>query len=313
MRTVAIITSLALTSAAFPEGEPTPTLAGSENGRFSVDTEWDGSVTLTEMTAPGEFAERWSVIRHPGVAPQDIHVSNDGRCVVLQDEMSEDDEHGKMLVFLGPEGEVLAEHDYADVLPEAETDLNMLWFGELAWREDARFFFLYEGAQFALVTAEMTTRLFDCATGERVAVDCAAGQAIRDELVERTRADLQGHYQHLGIVWAGLLKEPSLVPHLSEIIDAASGQPEDPEAAGAAAEAILSILGDKAVPVLMEHYPAPDAAVNAELARVLTEAGHPPKPDRTAWLLWLLLTGCTLLVVLAIGGIRALRRRNRKA
>lgn len=312
MRVVGPIAFLVIGSSALPQGEPTPTLAGSENGRFSVDTEWDGSVALTEMTAPGEFLERWSVVRRPGFAPQDIHVSDDGRSVVLQDEMSEDGEHGKMLVFLGPEGELLAEHDYADVLPEDEIKLDMLWFGELAWREDARFIFLNQGTQFALVTTHLTTRLFDCATGEPIPVDCAAGEAIRDELVERARADLHGHYQHLGIVWAGLLKEPSLVPDLGEIIDAASGQPEDPKAAGAAAEAILSILGDEGITIIMEHYPAPDEAVSAELARVLTEAGHPPKPDHPAWHLWLLLTGCTLLLVLAAGGVRALCRRSRE-
>ena len=153
-------------------GPPT-TQFKSKNGQYVLNVAWPKKKTLTlsKKTPTGEKEELWSRsyvdARWP---PHMAYVANDGQHVVLRDVHSGLG-RGKVLVFLGPKGNILRSYELADLLTKDQILSTLHTISSVWWSVPGWFALVNEQKQFAFVTHHGVIDCFDVATGERVALD----------------------------------------------------------------------------------------------------------------------------------------------
>jgi HEAT repeat protein len=230
-------------------GPPT-TQYESKNGQYVLDVGWPISKTLTlsKKTPTGKKEELWSRSYVDDTwPPHTAYVADDGQHVVLRD-VYHNLGYGKVLVFLGPQGNILRSYELADLLTQDQILDTLQTISSLWWSEPGWFSFLKDQKQFAFVTHCGIMDCFDVATGERVALDEKKRAEIRSRALGDTMPGLSSNesYEKTGAIeLCGALKAIEAVPELKSLL----ANPRS-DFQGCAARALISILKAKAVPLI---------------------------------------------------------------
>lgn len=283
-------------------GPPTPE-HWSANGQYVLKVQWGHQkadrMSLCQKTDKG-LLERWSRgfvdDRWP---PHRAYVANDGRHVVLRDQHANLG-HDKVLVFLGPDGNVIRSYELNGVITQKEAlnakhTVSSVWWSRPGWfslRESDR--------QFAFITHQGTIRCYDVATGDRLKVD----ERLRVQLIAEATAEMMPGLQaseprsrEAAACMLGVLEAKESVPALKKaLLDRAVTGSVTPGVSGksyeecgvqlAAAGALLRIQGEDAIPLVEEQMlsSGPDMQrrfleVLAELDRCGMELVKSPRTD----------------------------------
>lgn len=193
----------------------------SENGIYVLRVDDDRRTLTLKAKRQNGFALRWSIPFPQEHAPYEAHITDDGRFVVLQDEHGEVG-YGKVLVFLGATGNVLASYTLEDIITDAEildapSTISSVW-----WSSGGLFFFPAQQTQFAFVTAQGTIRCFDLASGRMLALGPQLKAQVRGEAIQKSRdllcSDDAGERIH-GAAVAAALGDKESIPALKRLLD----------------------------------------------------------------------------------------------
>jgi HEAT repeat protein len=261
---------LALSASGFPGGSPAARADSwrppkeehwSANRRFVLRVDWkQRTLTLKEKRENG-FLPRWSITFPQEDAPVEVSITDDGRHVVLRDVWHQVG-HGKVLVFLGPSGEVLNTFTLEQLLTAAEILDAPMSISSIWWSQEGLFFLHRRQTQYAFFTRKGTVRVFDLVMGQRVALTPETERAVRSEALRRVRKDLahsDPDRRMAAASQAGFLGDRSSIPTLrrllddrasggriSWVFDGQSGRYESHGVQYAAGEALLALLGSRA-------------------------------------------------------------------
>lgn len=191
--------------------------------------------------------------------PHCARVADDGRHVVLIDA------HGSLgfdevLVFLGPQGEVLHSYKLEEILTDKEILNAVHSVSSIHWSQHGWFVLRDRDRQFAFVTQIGTVRVFDTATGRRLPLTDQLRAQIVSEAIMDARLMLGADdpaEQMRGAVLLGVLNARAAVGELQQMLSAPSATApagarilgHDPNAGvqAAAASALLRITGQDAL------------------------------------------------------------------
>jgi len=258
----------------------------SDTGRFIVRVDIaKRTLALEEKTERGRVV-RWSV-RYPDTgadhgdpAPIAAYITDDGKHVVLRDVWGAVG-YGKVLIFLGPSGSVLASYTLRQLLTGDEIGNYVRSMASLWWSEDALFFFRPGQTEFALVTKQGTVRAFALATGRMLQLTPAQERAIRNQALATARKGLSSAepaHRMTGATMVGVLGDKGSVPRLKQLL-------EDWTYRGtrnsylfydvqvAAGGALAALLGAEAAPLLEAKLPKANPQMAQEWARLLGQIG----------------------------------------
>jgi HEAT repeat protein len=197
----------------------------------------------------GEKKELWSQSYTDDWPPHEAYIADDGQHVVLRDR------HyslgfGKVLVFLGPKGEILKSYELEDLLTQDQILITPHSVSSIWWSSPGWFSFLKDQQQFAFVTYHGAMDCFDVATGERAKLDEKKQEEIRDLALKEFMPLLKNdNYsfstRQSAVTMCGVLKAQEVVPELKKLL----ANPRN-GLQSSAAEALASILGIQAVPLI---------------------------------------------------------------
>lgn len=253
--------SLALCGAAFADiWRPAPTERASNDGRFVLKSDIkQRRLCLEEKTATGQL-QRWAIpypekdSRVP--APVYWHVTEDGNYVVLRDHWGGRG-YGEVLIFIGPRGQKLRSYRLEDVLPEAEISEAPHSSSSIHWHQNATFFICESQKQFEVLTLAGTTRVFDLTTGELLSLSSGAVSDIRHRNLQEARSLIRSSdpvARMAGVERLGILRDQQSVDVLKGLLtDESPAGGNDYYEYGvqySAAEALLRIIGDDAIPLV---------------------------------------------------------------
>ena len=272
-------------------GPPTPE-HWSANGKYVLKVRWGSDeperLSLLHKTDNG-LVEMWSRgYVDADWPPHTAYVTNDGRHVVLRDVHSRLG-YGKVLVFLGPKGNVIRGYELKDILTDheimrAKHTVSSIWWSEPGW------FSLMDGdRQFAFITQQKTIRGYDVRTGKRVRTD----QKLRSRLLAAATADMmrllsdpRPRTREYGATMLGALGARQSIPALKQLLPDWSvtatagrgvwGKPYQFRGVQiAAAGALLKILGAEAIPLIEEQILSAGPDMQIELMEELARLDRP--------------------------------------
>jgi HEAT repeat protein len=268
-------------------GPPTPE-HWSSNHRFVLRVGWPDRVLKLEEKREHDYVLRWSATYPQEDAPVEAYITDDGQYVVLRDVWGRVG-YGMVLAFLGPTGKLLNAFTLNDLLTEAEILYAPLSISSRWWSSNALFFFQHQQTQFAFVTHEGTLRVFELATGRRVAPTPAVELETRSEAIRLARRDLaeaDPRRRAAGARQIGVLGDRESIERLKQLLndqtvtsrvvqgtgrDEVSWDEHDVQAA--AGEALVALLGPGAVPLLEAKLSAPEPAGKAQWLALLAQSG----------------------------------------
>lgn len=241
----------------------TPEERLSPDGKYllRVDGQFE-AIKLTLMQKDANVTkEIWSILSPQELPPVNVYFSNDGKYVVLQDQWSRMG-YGVVLAFIGPKGQVLKTYKLEDILTKSEILNTKLTVSSTWWITGARLYIRPNQQQFAFMTQHGTIKCFDLYTGELVPLAEDDKVSIREEVLLYARENLSnsdaGTREDCAIL-LGVLKDKESITSLKKLLD------EDPRywliytdeheykdfiVRQAAAQALVSILGDEAAPLV---------------------------------------------------------------
>jgi len=253
----------------------------SRNGEYVLKVDWGSGkpdrLALWRKTDKGQ-SEIWSRgYVDDSWPPHAAYVANDGSRVVLRDVYSNLG-YGKVLVFLGPKGEVIRGHELNEILTDDEIlrtchSISSIWWSEPGW-----FSLRDPDRQFAFVTQTGTIRCFDTMTGDRFNVD----ETLRERIVAEATADAQTlladpepRNRLVGATMLGALSAVEGVPALKEVLRDPSVTSQRGSGFGrlepyrgiqvAAANALIRIMGPDAIPLIEKQLASPSVHMQKEL------------------------------------------------
>jgi len=234
------------------------------------------TLTLLHVTSGGE-TRLWSVpspMEGPFSLPHSVYIRDDGRSVVLQDSYANLG-HGKVLVFLGAQGQTLHAYHLEDLFSESEIldvqhSVSSIW-----WSYPGLFRFTDRGDRFGFLTHWGSIGLFDVATGLQLPSHGAESDAFREEVRQVEQKDLQGSDVTRGVLLAGLLKDRASLPTLKQLLTdpshatmiSAGRQNNYYSLQLDAGKALVRILGREAAPLLEKRL----ASANSSMAEAWIE------------------------------------------
>jgi HEAT repeat protein len=265
-------------------GPPTTEFrSGNRQYVFHVSWPYGKKLSLGKVTAGGE-EELWS---RPYVdetwPPCEAYVTDDGQHVVLRD-VYHNLGYGKVLVFLGPKGELLKSYELADLLTqdqilETTHSVSSIWWSEPGW-----FSFLQEQRQFAFVTYHGAMDCFDVATGDRVALDEKRRAEVRSAALKALLPLLKNgdsSQKTEAAMLCGAMKATEAVPELRQLLQENAptsgkaagltgmfelmGGPNYADVQAAAAKALIAVIQIDAVPLIEEQLACATPATRAVL------------------------------------------------
>jgi len=258
----------------------------SDTGRFILRVDVDKrTLALEEKTERGRVA-RWSV-RYPDTgaeyghpAPVAAYITGDGKHVVLRDVWGRVG-YGKVLIFLGPSGNVLASYTLAQLLTEDEIYKYDLSVSSLWWSKDGLFFFRPGQTEFALITKQGTVLAFALATGQMLQLSPGQEREIRSQALAIARKRLfsaEPADRRTGATMVGVLGDKESVPRLKQLLEdwtyrGTRNSYPFYEVHVAAGEALAALLGAKAAPLLEGKLPKANPQMAQEWARLLGQIG----------------------------------------
>lgn len=260
----------------------------SRNRQYTLNVAWPESkkLTLLRATPEGGKKELWS---RPYVdetfPPHMAYVADDGQHVVLRD-VYHNLGDGEVLVFLGPKGNVLRSYELADLLTQDQIlacrrTVSSLWWSEPGW------FALSNGdKEFTFATHFGAVQCFDVATGQRTVLDEKKHAEVRGRVLSDVLPLLKSKSPYRkadAAVLCGALKATEAVPELNKLLG--DRTPTSWQASGllgvllggsdysgvqvAAAEALISILKTKAVPLIEEQLADATPATREDLLHAI--------------------------------------------
>jgi len=259
-----------------PSGRGTYTREGrSPNGRFVLVYESrlrsdNAKLSLHERGARG-LTLRWS-IRYEHFRPHGVYIADSGRYVVIRETTSISG-IDKVLVFLGPDGELTSSYDLKEILTEHEMATYTGEAHGYSWARNGLFFFRQRETQFAFVTQRGTVRVFDLASGQMLALTSELDRKVRREAVLLARKGLASRRRQTRAsraVLLGVLGDRRSVPALKRLLEDRcvtywAGISDRPGRSYsmygvqlAAGGALAAILGAKAAPLLEPMLPGPN-------------------------------------------------------
>jgi len=255
-----------------------PSQYPSANGRFILKVDAKSRRLALKEKRDNGFLLRWS-IQYPDTkaefafpAPVAAYITDDGSHVVLRDLWGAVG-HGRVLIFLGPRGDVLSFYTLEQVLTHDEITDYPLSESSLWWSERALFFFRPQQTQFAFVTQRGTIRAFDLATGSMMKLTPDLAQEVRGEAVLLARQHLSSRdpdERVTGATIVGVLGDKDSIPTLKRLLDDTTdmGSVGPPMCTwygvqAAAGEGLAALLGANAAPLLKAKLPH----ANTQMAR----------------------------------------------
>lgn len=246
----------------------------SRNGLYILKVSWpeEKKLTLFKVTPAGKKEEIWS---RPYVdenwPPYTAYVADDGQHVVLRD-VYHHLGYGKVLVFLGPKGEVLKSYELADLLTQDQILMSGLTVSSIWWSMPGWFSFLNDQRQFAFVVGVGALECFDVSTGKQIAMDEKQRAEVRAAALKNILPLLKSKDSTRkadAIALCGALKATEAVQELKELLRGntqtarkavggmetikLSADQDHAENQAAAAKALAAILKVDAVPLIEEQ------------------------------------------------------------
>lgn len=195
----------------------------SANRQFVLKVTWPGNkLALFRADAQATPEERlWS---RPYVddtwPPHAAYVTSDGRHVVLRD-VYHNLGYGKVLVFLGQNGQVIRSYELSDLLTQKQVLETRQTVSSTWWSEPGWFSFLREDTLFAVVTPHGIIQCFNVADGNRLDLDQKTREEIR-ALAARTVSnmlkDQNANRREAGATLAAALNVKEFVPDLMALL-----------------------------------------------------------------------------------------------
>ena len=264
----------------------------SANRQYVLHVAWPDKkqLTLLRVRSKGAREEIWS---RPYVdetwPPHTAYVANDGKHVVLRD-VYHNLGYGKVLVFLGPTGEILRSYELADLLTQDQILATCHSVSSIWWSEPGWFAFVNGEQQFAFLTYHGTLDCFDVATGKCVVLDDKKHAEIRRCVLHDLLPLLKDNdpsERNWAAQLCGALKATEAVPDLKKLL-AAGSKPYD-GAQGAAAQALASILGAPVVPLIEDQLPKSTTGGRYDMLQAIAGLDHAislsAKPPASPYLL----------------------------
>jgi HEAT repeat protein len=254
---------------------------------FHISWPYGKKLSLGKVTAAGE-EEQWS---RPYVdetwPPCEAYVTDDGQHVVLRD-VYHNLGYGKVLVFLGPKGELLKSYELADLLTqdqilETTHSVSSIWWSEPGW-----FSFLQEQRQFAIVTYHGAMDCFDVATGDRVALDEKRRAEVRSAALKALMPLLKNgntSEKTEAAALCGAMKATEAVSELKQLLrenaptggraagltgmSELMGGPNYADVQAAAAKALIAVIQIEAIPLIEEQFARATPSTRADLLEAI--------------------------------------------
>ena len=259
-----------------------PSAYPSRNGRFVLRVDIARRTLALQEKGPAGTSTRWSV-RYPDTgadsgepAPVAAYITDDGDHVVLRDAWGSVG-YGKVLIFLGPRGNVLASYTLEQLLTRDDVYKYELSVSSLWWSEDGLFLFRPGQTEFAFITKQGTVRAFALATGAMIQLASGEEREIRSQGLSLARKALfSGNPadRTTGATMVGVLGDKDSVPRLKQLLEdwtyrgtRNSHRLYDVQAA--AGEALAALLGAKAAPLLEAKLPKANPQMAQEWAELL--------------------------------------------
>jgi HEAT repeat protein len=268
-------------------GPPTPDFRSS-NGQYDLHIgDWTTAkqLTLFKKTQSGANEILWS---RPYVddtfPPYTAYVADDGQHVVLRD-VYHNLGYGKVLVFLGPDGNVLRSYELADLFTQHQIltckfSVSSIWWSEPGW------FALIDGdKQFAFATHFSEIQCYDTATGERISLNEEKRASIRARALSDILPRLKdnNHFEKAGAArLCGALKATEAVPQLKMLLGEAEpttwrggllvavfGGDNYSDVQAAAAKALILMLQKDAVPLIEDQLAGTTAETRQDLLKAI--------------------------------------------
>ena len=243
----------------------------------------DKTLSLCEYTDDG-LKEHWRRDYGDSVfPPHRAYVTNDGKYVVLRDKYHNLG-HGKVIVILGEDGNVLGSYALENFLTldeilEAKRSVSSIWWNDGAW-----FSFVEDDSQFALVTSSGTLRSFDLATGKLL--DLTEAQRAKIAAPVRQKAEAlvnsdQALERAYGITLLGGMELTAAIPTAKRLFHDKTptgpairrGRPEVVTYAvqRAAARALTRLIGVEAIPIIEEELPKANWYMREQFLEILAQ------------------------------------------
>jgi HEAT repeat protein len=270
-------------------GSPTTEFL-SRNGLYALKVSWpaEKKLTLFKSTPAGEKEEIWSrAYIDENWPPYTAYVADDGQHVVLRD-VYHNLGHGKVLVFLGPKGEVLKNYELADLLTQDQILISAHTVSSIWWSMPGWFSFLKDQRQFAFVVGVGASGCFDVATGKQIAMDEKQRGEVRSAALRNILPVLKSKdpsRKVKAITLCGALKATEAVQELKQLLRentqtgrkavgmtemlTLSTEPDYAKIQVAAAEALVAILKVDAVPLIEEQLAGASPATRQGLLRAI--------------------------------------------
>lgn len=163
---------------------PPPPFMASKNGDFRlyISEKTSNGIHLTlRCKNRGNWEEIWRIKSPQSASPYKVHISSDGKSVVLQDEW-----HsvglGKVLVFLGERGSVRSTYKLEDLIKQDEKYRYTRSISSLWWTDQLSIGFLEGGKHFGLVTKFGTAYKFSATSGKKMALTSETRKTLIREL-----------------------------------------------------------------------------------------------------------------------------------
>jgi hypothetical protein len=239
-------------------------------------------LSLWEKTEGG-LEQHW---RRPYVdrvwPPHRAYVTHDGKYVVLRD-VYHNLGHGKVIVILGENGEILGSYELRHLLPQEEIRSAIHTVSSICWNDNAWFSFINDDQQFALVTQHGTVCCFDMPTGKMLDLSDEEHAKIVDLVRREAEAWVESEAvasRVQGITLLGALGFKEAVPVAMKLfqdrtVTGSVGRSVRPRATThhvqkAAALALVRLLGAEAIPIIERELSEANWHMKEELMKVLT-------------------------------------------
>ncbi len=257
----------------------------SANEKWVLKVGWRGNRTLSlcEVTDDG-LKEHWRRGYVERVfPPHRAYVTNDGKYVVLRD-VYHNLGHGQVIVILGDGGKILGSYRLDEFLPQAEILRAERTVSSLWWNVGAKFFFLEDDRQFALITRFGTVRCFDLATGKLLDLHEVPWEKIADVVRPQANAWIESENSQKKICGIRLMEGIGLnsaIPLLERLFHDKSPTgtaqyDERPRVDSygvqlASAQALTKLISARAIPIIEKELPEANWHMKGQLLEVLAE------------------------------------------
>lgn len=241
------------------------------------------TLTLLRVTSGGE-TRLWSVpspMEGPFSLPSIVYIRDDGQSVVLQDSYANLG-YGKVLVFLGGQGQLLHAYRLEDLFSKSEILDVQHTVSSIWWSTPGLFHFTEKGDRFGFLTHWGSFGLFDVTTGLKLPSSGLETDAFRDEARKVEQKDLQGGGEITrGVMLAGLLKDRTSVPTLKQLLTDPShcqmistGRQDNYYGLQLdAGKALVRILGKEAAPLLEKRLAGANSSMAEAWIELIQETG----------------------------------------